>query len=645
MSGKYTPPKTSSAKSIDAESWCQRFLITPLRDNEFSSNGSPEKKIDVILPDGKETQSIPLERAGIVFTNFKVLQKETEMAAAMVSAQPVAIVSLEEGFQAKFGLMHHSKVNVNDEVIPLGHPTGVASRWLWDHVGSGWLAHSGKPSVAYEPQFTCVALLSALQSVLYGLSQQTEKNRYEFYMQIWVSLLDVAFRFWLNSPAAAVGPLDALWYDDKSNDSMQRAIACWIYPLLFTNRKHKKDEKDEKEEKAQQNQHDLEEKRMIMLEIMLRRHWKSREGNKKKRNLWDELPYGMLSCTFLLPFTSDILKGQLSAQQLSERMHNHYTQLNVIKQGLKREHKIQADHDDQCNAHMLSYVIKILAPSCLISIDQLCKFAKQCYDWSQPDNQSFSVCSFFNKHEAPLPFMIETKDLIIKYKQKNRSCPMAPRMRLVSRQQNKDNKENKEDKENEKEKENQNQPPGGLGLEKEKEEWKHWKLNIEPSDCGNWNGFVIPTNQELKQVWQAFVCGGAEVKTGRTWGFNGFASFRFTLSEFKEKGVHDVLGRLEGVSSTGVKYDPSAYYVNKGGWKEYSILDITKPFVLEINKTHVSIRSIKDKNVWWTIRHDGRPLVIGFNYVRFQVEPYHGDDDVECCDKPAGKSPVGLLVS
>ena len=114
---------------------------------------------------------------------------------------------------------------------------------------------------------------------------------------------------------------------------------------------------------------------------------------------------------------------------------------------------------------------------------------------------------------------------------------------------------------------------------------------------------------------------------------NGLASIRFALSECAEKGVHDVLGRKEGVASTGVLYDPRKT-AKRGGWMPYDVLDIEQPFTLEITKTHILIRTHANK-VWWTIAHENRSLVVGFNYMRFQIRPF----------APQPKSPVGLLFS
>jgi hypothetical protein len=162
----------------------------------------------------------------------------------------------------------------------------------------------------------------------------------------------------------------------------------------------------------------------------------------------------------------------------------------------------------------------------------------------------------------------------------------------------------------------------------------NWKLFVEPSECGHWNGFVIPTTQHLKLTWKASVCGGATVGVGRTWGKNGLASVRFTLSEFKEKGIHDVLSRQEGLASSGVKYDPIKYG-KKGGWTNYPALDLSKPFVVDITEKHICITS--NEKMWWHIEHHNRALIVGFNYLRFEIQPF-----LNTC--PVEKSPVALLL-
>lgn len=153
-------------------------------------------------------------------------------------------------------------------------------------------------------------------------------------------MVDVAVRYWKACPSSQ-GPLEAICLDDKANDTIQRSIAIWVYPLLSSS--SATNESLETNESCH-SQKKLDTDRLIMFELMLRRHWRVRTGNKKSANLWnkDDAPFGLLACVFILPeiaviVNHDQLKYNELIDVLATKIGQHYANLQSLKEKCEQE--------------------------------------------------------------------------------------------------------------------------------------------------------------------------------------------------------------------------------------------------------------------------------------------------------------------
>lgn len=423
-----TPLKSERFGTITAQEWANKYITKPLQNKAFSPH-SPISIHHVHRADGLVVTQ-PIETVALCFRNRTTIHVKTKTTLPLVTATPIAFVDFVEGTIAgSEKLFKHATMQFDDILIPMALPLDESSRWAWRCAVGDWIG------TEYDPNTSVVGvvLLSALQSVLYAMSQTVDNAIYERHVEFWMHLLRVACQYWKHYPESR-GSLDALWYDDRARDSLQRSVACWARPCVNVS--------SEQNVPRMYDDH----RKLTLVETMLRRHWKDRNGIKKARSLCRELPLGLVTCCFLMTQSDTILRTDIKTQndwdrlqtlvmlKMTERFSSLSQMILQFEQG--------KGADDLGNAKFVQFLMEIVTDeSLLLPTDpsKLVSFVKDCYDQSTVGNR-FHVDDWLRPHLPAFPFPIWCSNLYVKRKE-----ILPPRVCvLMTNQETKETKDTKE---------------------------------------------------------------------------------------------------------------------------------------------------------------------------------------------------------
>ena len=573
MASKYTNKEASTGMS--QKEWVERYLVGAVDKNEFI-NVLSVSKVKITNSVGIET-FIPVEHAGLCFTNLHEQTEEGKNTTATVTGIPKTFVDLKEGMYAWANVKTHSIVKNGDIILPLGIPQsadGQNAEIVLNEFGAKWIMKNNG-CIAHNEKHVANAYMSILQSIVFQLSDdKVSADKFNELFEYFWFVAKIAHYYFKTHPKA-FGIIEALFLDDSATDMLQRAIALEMYLCIFTGEEFP-------------SVYEIQDRRLHILETAIRRSNK----HAKDKNWLNVKPTGIYGLMFVVPKLSIILNTKTDDTET----------MNVIKKEITEEYLKAFTEEtlkcvenkknpDQVNSAITHYLINHIG----IKTDFNTSKGFYQYAKSKGTKIRYEDMGLIPKVEAP--FQLGYIGLT------HRNQPMnSTRIRVIIK--NDQINANKKD-----EKTNDNIVKFVVA---------------ETGDPKNWAAVTVPNG--IYRV-KAILCGGADAATGNMAGKNAQANLRFTA------GKEVFPKTTEGKSTAGVHYKQKGAnaYGAGGAWvyENGNSLDTDHPFILIVEDKKLSVKTIKGDVFFKMSKNENEPCLIGFVYYVLRFEKLEKQPEVE----------------
>ncbi|AYV86936.1 MAG: hypothetical protein Sylvanvirus14_21 [Sylvanvirus sp.] len=293
---------------IDAESWLNRFYITPIRDIQ--------EQVQLVRSDGQiETKSSSY--ACLIMTKlteeFKENKSNIRGNAPQVIGTPLAqLCEYGDSQRALYQNKPHTLIqDLNTAVaIPLMFPSSSEDQILFKEAARKFLS-CGRADIDHSDQHVGLMMLYTMKSLILTLVKEQTQELQTLWFKHLIRVIQVADRYFSKFPDAFL-VIDPLREDDDTNDVLIRACAFVYFQQTWSR-----------------------EQLWRILEVTLKRYCKHhRKENKGQAVDFVTNPMiGAVACLLVIPLLRDILAKRMSPDAATLRLNEALVgQIEVIAQ-------------------------------------------------------------------------------------------------------------------------------------------------------------------------------------------------------------------------------------------------------------------------------------------------------------------------